>query len=628
MINHIIEILFSLGARDAWAAYSALEHPTGEDDRFGAAALINLGDLVRAKHLCMQARSKGCDAANIELAGVYWCSSQPVLAKRCLESLNVAALPAFDRALYWVLLAYLRLDEDTVDLGIEALETALALTFEEGAEILRAGIAGSLGSAYSQRGWEALATEYYNLALEQVTPPHRAFTLTSRASSLIFLGQLDRAQRDLDDASTSLNAIPALRLLHTYTQAHLLSARGQRQQALELFTLISQEADQQGRHLLGGYAELAACALVSSKSTVLQARGFLARAKQHLNDVRGLTMVELREASLLALHDPEAATLRLQQIINQFEAMQRHRETAWGCVQLASAYHRLGRLDDLERVMHHIIGKRGAVHDAAIALEILNVPELQEYLLGTIHAPLAKALEPLEVRLTPKQVRVVTLGEGQLIVDGQVIGLNLARAIEVLAFLLEHPHQTLQRIITEVFEHWEPKRAKNYFHQVRYDLMQLVPGLEIRFDKTTNCYDVHCPDIEVQWDVAEWRKAAQDQDWTWVLEAFERGPGEFLESCDASWAHTLREDVIEVVCFGAARLVEHLCNSSQPQRALDIGLALLSRYPYNQPLLRACLLALRTNDSSAQKTLTLQRLKRLFETELGHVPRELISFAI
>ncbi|PJI52142.1 hypothetical protein CTI14_47395, partial [Methylobacterium radiotolerans] len=96
----------------------------------------------------------------------------------------------------------------------------------------------------------------------------------------------------------------------------------------------------------------------------------------------------------------------------------------------------------------------------------------------------------------------VLLGAARILVNGQTLGLNMARTPELLTYFLTHRKFTLPQLQVALFADHPHKRSKSYIHQVRAELQRLVPGLTIPFDPATRTYTLHLEEhLSLTWDV-------------------------------------------------------------------------------------------------------------------------------
>jgi hypothetical protein len=155
---------------------------------------------------------------------------------------------------------------------------------------------------------------------------------------------------------------------------------------------------------------------------------------------------------------------------------------------------------------------------AYLAREWALLPELRRYASQTHPSLAIRPAAILELR---------TLGEERIILAGTDVRLPLRRAVELLAYFLEHKTAAFERVQADLFPDEKHRTAKSYFHQFRHQLKEHVDGLEIEYDAESRMYRLKS-EIDILWDVADLRAGRRSE-----------APGPFLPSCTSDWALTL-----------------------------------------------------------------------------------------
>ena len=94
----------------------------------------------------------------------------------------------------------------------------------------------------------------------------------------------------------------------------------------------------------------------------------------------------------------------------------------------------------------------------------------------------------------------MSLGQAQLLADGQPVRFALKRTVEILCYLLRFPHRRREHLLVALWPDTDPKKAVNYLHQMRHDLEQSVSGLSVAYDRRAHTYALVHPGIELTWD--------------------------------------------------------------------------------------------------------------------------------
>ncbi len=139
----------------------------------------------------------------------------------------------------------------------------------------------------------------------------------------------------------------------------------------------------------------------------------------------------------------------------------------------------------------------------------------------------ARSTHPSLIGETEAILELRTLGEERILLAGSDVRLPLRRAVELLAYFLEHKTARFERVRVDLFPDEKHRTAKSYFHQFRHQLKEHVEGLEIEYDTESRMYRLKS-EIDILWDVADLRAGRRSE-----------VPGPFLPTCTSDWALTL-----------------------------------------------------------------------------------------
>ncbi len=146
-----------------------------------------------------------------------------------------------------------------------------------------------------------------------------------------------------------------------------------------------------------------------------------------------------------------------------------------------------------------------------------------------------------------------------LTLNGQKVKLNagLATSIEVITYILSNPHSSLEQIIGNVFAEKLPEAAKRYFHLIRNEIKQHIPGVSIPFDDITRTYCFESGETQLVWDYLEVSRQIAQGGSSNLKRALESYKGEFLTSSESEWVLEKR-DILEwnLLKFGVSVLEE------------------------------------------------------------------------
>lgn len=603
------------------AVHDALHAPTGDDHRWAGACALNLHQTARAKTLFFRARAAGAAGATVGLATVYRVTSDHTLVRHSLASVQPSDLAPIDRALYWRETGLLRMLDDDLTGASEALEHAWACTFEdELAGHVSGVVAQSAAFLYGLRGLDVQAEQFLDEASEQANPAMRAYVLSARGLRRGYLGRFDEAHEDFTAAWVDAEKIPAIRAVLTYNTGLLAWLKGD-PEAVPLLTQAASTAREGAERETEGYARLALSAAHLSAGHLSDARTELARAQAltvtpHLEHLQAL-----RTAALQYHDDPAAAIVTLQDCAAAFHRSHRTREWAWTQLHLAEAHLRQGDPVSADQALTAAADACHAMQaGASLTAELQGLPYVRGRLTGQGAEHYTRVLLGPEYSAehAPPDVRLVTLGEARLYVNGQPLTTEYARAAEILAYLLRHPGRTLERIITDLFD-GDPKRSRNYVHQVRYALMKAVPGLSIPAS-SQRTYDVRWTGVSVHWDVQDLEAALAEGTAQGVQRAAALYTGTFLPDADNDWAARERHDLTWKLVQAGLTQLEAWLNTGEYALCLPLAERLLDVDPYNESLNAVMVRVVRILNGDTKARHTISRLAQHFEHELGEVP--------
>ena len=97
------------------------------------------------------------------------------------------------------------------------------------------------------------------------------------------------------------------------------------------------------------------------------------------------------------------------------------------------------------------------------------------------------------------------MGEEKLVLNGKVVNVRMKKAVEIIAYFLEHGKVSLKKMLLDIFPDDDSKKARNYFHQVKHELRERLPGLSLEYSNEERVYALKT-DFDIMWDVAELRE--------------------------------------------------------------------------------------------------------------------------
>lgn len=533
------------------ALYRKLAHPGAEDRRWAAMCLMHASQWVDAKVLLLDAVAQGYQEASIELATLYRTLGEVGLAQATIGALPLEALRKSDQALAYRELGLQAYQQG--DLGQAATRLQQAWAAAAASRLgtpLITPIAHALGIVCAERGLDDQADSYFDYAQLHAHPTRQVFVQASRAISAAYLGQLDRAVECLAQApACPADAASPADLQVLYARGITARAARAYAEAADHLQLLSGRATAAGDIELACYAELWLASVALAQGQFGAAQRHVARAEQLSAAPKTEAMVLLRRG-LLAARRGQDGTAALETAARLFSGPGRRREEGWCWLCLCEAHLALGDDVRAEAALAQALQIRYAVNTSSLAIELDSLPLVRQHL-ERRGADDARCLLQDERRFSrggQTQIRLQTMGAARILVNGQTLGLNMARTPELLTYFLTHRKFTLPQLQVALFADHPHKRSKSYIHQVRAELQRLVPGLTIPFDPATRTYTLHLEEhLSLTWDVDVLLGALKTEDPAVILEHIALYEGPFLAEATAEWAEFTRTELQQLV---------------------------------------------------------------------------------
>jgi len=613
---------------DGLRVYEELQAPTAEDDRWAGLCLHNLGRLFEAKLHFAKAVARGLPQANIELATLYRLTGLGRLAEETLASVFTSDLSKFDRALALRERGAQAVQNGDLAGAVVHLERAWIEgqgTFAE--HSLLAPIAQLLGTALSDLGREVEAVQYFEHALRSANPARRAYLNAAYGRSLIYLGRYDQAARALGSSQLTAHHVPLSRPLLIYYQGVLARARGACQHATEHFIQAAELSAVSGEPQIECFARLGLSALATSGGQVLEARRQLARARNLTEDARLSAYVQWREGMLKSATGNPQCLADLQGAVAAFRLLSLRREEMWVWVSLCEVYLESGNADRADNALEHAADLRFCLGEGApMAVELRYLPTTLTYLSSVPRDHYGRVFwEDFQAVQggVPTAVEIMSLGTSQLKVGGQAVRLDLARSVELLVYLLDHPGVRLDQIQLDLFPEIEHRTSKSYIHQVRRELEQAVPGLRIPYNRADNTYRAVYPEIDLRWDVADLRRTLNDRHGIHLMEMLSRYGGPFLPKAESRWADMVRNDLQRWIIRVGLETLDDWYRQGEHGKCLDLASRLVEIDPLDEGLNEFLLKATLIVQGPAAARLAYRRVRERYEDEYGEVPPQI-----
>ena len=503
-------------------AHQALANPTPADDRWLGVCHSMLRDRFAAQETLYRAVIRGEEGARIELARVLSFFERNAEATSELAQTDLEKLTVADKVL-WFRAQSIQKESDAnlkqaTDFAEEAWRLVQAIPEFP---ILAPWVLMRLGRLHAQagRGQRALwCIERAQQLVEQTD-----FLQISRSDVLVRLGRFHEAIAALEQLGPPAGSMQEA--LKYALRGEAYWAMDRIANALHDFDRASDLSLQQEYNSIEMHARLGFAALATYREWYAAAYEHLLRAKMIANDKDEILRCRFRELILLARRGDitfDQARQELETLLTEFGAMGLLQEQGWVRLHLADIYR---QLDDRRylREFDELQALGVALQNRTfLAREWVLLPELRK---------LALLTHPKIAGRSPAVLEVYTMGQERLVLDGKPVNIRLRRALELVAYFLEHREVSLKRLLLDVFPDEKPRSARSYFHQFRKELHERVPKLRIEFDEASRMYRL-TTDMDVLWDVGELRSGRKFGE-----------AGIFLPSSGNEWAQLLDQAI-------------------------------------------------------------------------------------
>jgi len=620
--------------QQAAEVFKSLSVPTATDKRWGGLALHLVdGNYTEIVNTLQTAIAEGCVEAHIELASVFARKGKIELAYKMLAKVHPVKdkLTPLDAAFYYRQLAALERSSGKLEQALEHIELAWYQTFlsEEAAKRSRYGIAHGMSTIYSLLGQDYLAAEYMDIAIQEANPTRKNELYLQQVITLGYIGELERAQSIIDTVET--NDLPLLEVRKLDRQGFIhrnLNYLEDAKQCYEQAVIRAKEHNLTSAHV---FATIYLATVYLELDNPSEARKLIAQAKIIPKSKREQMHLNFREASLASYLGDKNAEKLFQKAIAAFEEASSHEILA--CTYLHFAEHKLqfSETAEAESLMCKATDIRHSVGKAAIIpMEIRTLTRVLNYLDALPEEHYAKEiyydyLEKGKIQKQPTVVTLQSLGQEEILIDGEPVRLTMNRAVEIACYLLKNPASKLESIIATVFAEDDPKRAKNYFHQSRYDLESAVPGLKVPYDVKTRSYSVVHNNYEFEWDVEKLQYSLNTAIPEDVFQMLMSYNGAFLPSSSTEWAEQERESIAWSALKVGLQMLEQWYDAGDYNKCLDLASKLRDIDPYNESLVLYILEATHKLEGDVIAQMKVTQFEKLFEEEVGEFPIQVDS---
>jgi len=503
--------------------FRACAFPSAVDLRWGGVCLTALGQWPEAALRLQQAINQGEGGAAVHLASLKFQQGEMAQALAALGQVAPANLMAEDAALWHrAMTRILWVQGEPRERLYAHAEQAWTLAAAASTDV-QVSVATLLGGLHSQFGAHVSALAYLDFAAEQGPPARLPYVSLSKAVSLLAIGQPGQAREVLRHIAP--DGPPGVLRAELQAQCHWYQGNWDEAQAAytDLLPALQPHRRTELRVRLGLMA-------LATRTGDVQALEHLYRAEHLTHSLLDQAQLDYRAGLWLAKMGQTGGEARLERAHAAFERGGYVFETV--LTQLALAETNADR-------------SAACLQQAAQTAAALSSPvflgaewPLLPRVWAKLHTLPPEAFERRIFLGVPRPPRLVlrTLSQTLVEADGVPIRLRLARTVEILAYLSRRGAVTLAQVRRELFPDTPTQRAKNYFHQVRVEVAERIPGLRIAYGAATHLYQLEGA-AEFTWDVQELERALQTPQHPWP----DLGSVDFLPGAESAWAQEERE---------------------------------------------------------------------------------------
>lgn len=501
--------------------YESLVAPTAADRRWVGVCHFQLFEDAKALAAFSSAVAEGEEAARINLAHLLRFLERGEEATGQLRSVRLELLNEYDRVFYYRIVS---VDEENNGNLREALKAAEeAWKRIQGLpeyNLLAPSILSQLGVLHSRIGRAQRSLWFLERSIQMTKDVDNLKARLRRSAVLNLLGRHREATTELDALiSEGLpdNFIPELHI----NRAEVAWSAGNLELAASEFRQCIYSCERVQAAYEEFVARLSLTAIACATLDFPTAGEHLSRAQELISDKSDRLSYRFREVHLnyaRGEYSTSHAASELTALDHEFGEMGLLQEQAFVKLHRAALSQSESR-----RTMHHLLEEVVSLtmtlqNRAFLAREWTVLPGLRRS---------ARSTHPSLIGETEAILELRTLGEERILLAGSDVRLPLRRAVELLAYFLEHKTATFERVRADLFPDEKHRTAKSYFHQFRHQLKEHVEGLEIEYDTESRMYRLKS-EIDILWDVADLRAGRRSE-----------VPGPFLPTCTSDWALTL-----------------------------------------------------------------------------------------
>lgn len=502
-------------------------HTTAHDDRWLGVCYFQLFDDFKALELFFRAVARGSEGARINLAHAFIFTDRTDQVIPELNKIDLERLSAYDLVLFYRVKSFYA--EGNGDLRQAANNAETAWRFVQAIPelpILAPQILNQLGVLYGRLGKANQALWFFEQSLHLLPEGmERTKAILVKAQLLNTLGHYEKAIQELQ--SLTLDKLPqALNAFRLIVLGDASWGKKDTPAAEQYYEKAIIEALESSTFYEEFLSRLSLASIYGSQGLSATAGEHLARAKVLVSD-KADELLHLFRDTLVSFWTEELSVTEVQNIlgglVNEFDKTGLLQEQGWVKLHIAEMYRQLGNETDMLRELDTLQSLATTLQNSNfLAREWTLVPELYK---------LAFKTHPKIAGRPPNILEIYTMGEEKLALNGKVINIRMKKGVEIIAYFLEHGKVSLKKMLLDIFPDDDPKKARNYFHQVKHELHERLPGLRLEYLSDERLYAL-ATEFDILWDVAELRAGRK-------MGAL----GVFLPGSGSEWAEVLEHQL-------------------------------------------------------------------------------------
>jgi len=521
LVSTVQGLVYLQRFREGIDHFESLADPTAADRRWVGVCHFQLFEDAKALDAFSSAVAEGEEAARINLAHLLRFLERGEEATGQLRSVRLELLNEYDRVFYYRIVSINEENNGNLREALKAAEEAWKrIQGLPEYSLLAPSILSQLGVLHSRIGRAQRSLWFLERSIQMTKDVDNLKARLRRSAVLNLLGRHREATTELDALmSEGLpdNFIPELHI----NRAEVAWAAGN----LDLASLEFQKCIDSCERVQAAYEEFVArlslTAIACTKEEYPTATKHLNRAQELISDKSDRLSYRFREVHLNYARGEYSTSHAASELIaldQDFGEMGLLQEQAFVKLHRAALQQSESKRA-MQRLLEEVVSLTMTLQNRAfLAREWTVLSGLRRSARSTHPALIGDTEAILELR---------TLGEERIILAGSDVRLPLRRAVELLAYFLEHKAVTFDQVRTDLFSEDKHRTAKSYFHQFRHQLKEHVEGLEIEYDAESRMYRLKS-EIDILWDVADLRAGRRSE-----------VAGPFLPSCASDWALTL-----------------------------------------------------------------------------------------